>query len=168
MTRGSRNSLLTVLLMLSVVLFVSAAGLHLPAANRAVRAQTKVIDSAVSSALARGERAPSIQADKESYGRGEVMIVTGSGFDAGEAVTLTLRAKPAIFGDRTVTVIADSFGNIFDNQFQAEGPGKGITFFLTAIGANSGLTAQAAMANPAANLDQWANKPAASWVNGNL
>jgi hypothetical protein len=154
--------------MLSIVFLVSAAGLNLPAGHSAVRAQVKAVDGAVADSLARGERTPSIQADKESYGRGEVMVITGSGFDPGEAVTLTLHAKPAIFADKTVHVVADSFGNVFDNQFQAEGPGKGVLFLLSATGATSGLRAQAAMANPSANLDQWANKVPASWVNGNL
>jgi len=178
MQRIVRNSLLTIVALLCVGLIVSGTGLKLPAFARSSgataqeeRAPVAAIDAGDRENIptARGDREAVIETDKSYYESGEVMVVTGSGFDVGEVVTLVLHEEPSIHKDRKVSVIADAFGNIFDNQFMREGAEKGITFYLTATGENSGLTTQRILANPSADLDQWANLVSQlSWVNGNL
>ena len=188
MTRFWRNSILAVVAMLCLGLIVSGAGLKLPAlthgagADAQERAPVVVIDGGDREVLpsARGDREALIQTDRAWYAAGEVIIVTGSGFDAGEAVSLVLHAEPGLQEDQKITVIADAFGNIWDNQLMQEVSMKGVTYYLTAKGESSGLTTQATMANPSADLDQCANDPspspstdgcaanASQWVNGNL
>jgi hypothetical protein len=145
------------------------------------RPVAKIADDAIGEILAgsRGDREASIETDKSYYDAGEVIVVAGSGFDVGEVVTLVLHEEPTTRKDRKVSVVADAFGNIFDNQFTREGSEKGVTFYLTARGESSGLTTQRVLANPSADLDQCANgslsNPDATpcqssneWVNGNL
>ena len=176
MHRSVRYSIIAILAVLSLGVALSASLLTIPAFARGGdgatqdRPTVRVVEDSDREVLPapRGDREALIQTDRSYYEAGEVIVATGSGFDVGEVVTLVLHEEPTVHKDRKVTVVADSFGNIFDNQFVREGSEKGITLYLTARGETSGLTTQATMANPSADLDQWANLPTASWVNGNL
>src|SRR6266508_1930150 len=167
-----RYSFLTLLAVLCLGVALSASRLRLPAFTQSAGAAADRAQPAVggdeADDPANADRSVFVQTDKTEYARGEVIVVTGSGWDPGEAVTLLLHEEPAAHADRRVTVIADASGNIFDNQFMQDAHDRGVMLQLTARGRNSGLSTQAAFGNPSANLDQWANKPTGSWVNGNL
>ena len=166
-----RYSLLTLLAVLCVGVALSASRLRLPAFTQSAGAATDRAQPAVggdeADDPANAGRNVFVQTDKTDYAPGEVIIVSGGGWDPGEAVTLLLHEEPAIHADRRVTVIADESGSIFDNQFMQDAHDRGVMLQLTARGRNSGLSTQAMFGNPAANLDQWANLNNA-WVNGNL
>src|SRR6266508_2472089 len=129
MHRLVRNSLLTIVALLCVGLIVSGTGLKLPAFARSssaaqdhpapIVAEDYADDSArdFSPGLGIG-RNVIIQTDRSDYLPGELIIVTGSGWDPGETVTLLLHGGPTTHADRKVSVVADAFGNIFDNQFR--------------------------------------------------
>ena len=173
-----RYSILTVLAVFCLGVVGSGTALRLPAFSRGAAMQDQPAALAANVAddpdreIVRDpseDREVTLQTDKSVYTPGELIIVTGSGWDPGETVTLQLHGGPTNRADRKVSVVADVFGNIFDNQLRQEGLEGGVTFLLTATGKSSGLTTQAAFGNPSANLDQWANLTSQlSWVNGNL
>ncbi len=163
-----RYSLLTLLAVLCVGVALSASRLKLPAFTQSAGASTQarpVVGGDEADDPANSDRSVFVQTDKMDYAPGEVIIVSGGGWDPGEAVTLFLHEEPAIHADRRVTVFADASGNIWDNQLMQDAHDGMLQ--LTATGRNSGLRTQVAFANPSANLDQWANRDA-TWVNGNL
>src|SRR6266542_3106462 len=171
MKHSNKSHFLTILAILCMGVALSASRLRLPAFTQSAtptQAQAAPAAPDVSDDPADAQRSVSLQTDKMEYARGEVIIVTSSGWDPGEAVTLLLHEEPATHADRRVTVSADASGNIWDNQFMQDGHDRGVMLQLTARGRNSGLSTQSAFGNPSANLDQWANKPTGSWVNGNL
>src|SRR6202162_5217580 len=184
MKASNRHSLVTLLAILCLGLALSASKLKLPAfarsAGMAIQEQPVVLANdgngpAKEIAPRSGDdRSVSLRTDKMDYAPGEVVVITGWGWDPGEAVTLLLHEEPALHADRRVTVIADASGNIFDNQFVQDVHDRGVMLQLTARGRSSGLSTQAMFGNPSANLDQWANLPpigttgSTNWVNGNL
>jgi hypothetical protein len=189
MHRSVRYSILTIVAVLCLGVALSAAGLKLPAFSRGagVIAQVRAVpmlasDDDSQKAISPGAllgREVVVQTDKPGYLPGEVVVITGSGWEPGEAVTLLLQEDPKFHGDRKVSVIADSFGAIFDNQFIQDAHEQDVTFRVTAIGKSSGLSTQAAFGHASADLDQCANGSLASpdstpcqsgteWVNGNL
>jgi hypothetical protein len=183
-----RNSLVTIAAILCLGLIVSGAGLKLPAFSSSAGAIVRERPARVDMSNDEGEVVPSpradrdviIQTDKSDYALGEIIILTGAGWEPGEIVTLLLHEEPAIHPDRKVEVVADAFGAIFDNQFMQDAHDRGVTFYLTATGTSSGLTTQAMFGKPAVDLDQCANGsagdtactnpagPANAWQNGNL
>ncbi len=163
MHRSIRYSVLTILVVLFLGVALSGTVLKLPAFSRGAAMQDQPAALAANAAddpereIVRGpseDREAIVQTDRSVYAPGELIIVTGSGWDPGETVTLLLHGGPTIHLDRKVSVVADAFGNIFDNQFRQEGPEGGATFYLTATGKSSSLSTQAAFGNPSANLDQ--------------
>src|SRR5712692_2831113 len=63
-----------------------------------------------------------VQTRKAEYTPGQTVIITGSGWQPGEMVSLSLHedVNPPFHADRTLTAVADSSGNIFNNQFSPE------------------------------------------------
>src|SRR5512143_978516 len=180
MKPSKRSHFLTLLAILSMGMVLSASRLKLPAFSQsAAPAQVQAAPAPggddIAGEPAKPERYVSLQTDKMNYAAGEVIIVTGSGWDPGETVTLLLHEEPTIHADRSVirpdrsvTVVADDSGNLLDNQLIQDARDRSVMLQLTATGRSSGLSTQAAFGNPSANLDQWANLPTGSWVNGNL
>jgi hypothetical protein len=82
-----------------------------------------------------------VATDRSDYYPGENVVITGSGWQAGEVVTLVLHETPTIDGDFTYYATADASGGISNNEFFTDSHDVGVTFTLTATGANSGLTA---------------------------
>jgi hypothetical protein len=81
--------------------------------------------------------APTIQSDKADYAPGELVTLTGSGWQAGESVNIVVNDDVGQSWNRNVNVIADPSGNISDsfnlpNWFVA-------TYSVTATGAQSGV-----------------------------
>ncbi len=82
-----------------------------------------------------------VTTDKDDYYPGETVLITGSGWEAGEDVRLHIISD---CGCTNVTFIttADVAGNIYCNEFLIEDMHLGATFWLTATGLSSGLTAE--------------------------
>ena len=98
--------------------------------------ETTALDSVINAIID-----PIITTDKDDYTPGEVVVVRGSGWLAGETVRLTfdeIPYNPPI----TYCVTADAEGNIYDTQYLIEERHSGSTITLTATGLTSGLTAQ--------------------------
>ncbi|MGH9008593.1 MAG: Kelch repeat-containing protein, partial [Acidimicrobiia bacterium] len=81
-----------------------------------------------------------VDTDLNDYAPGDIVQISGSGWNPGETVTLTLHedVDPPNHEDRVIPVVADSFGNIFDDSFSPEVHDDGVRFFLTAVGQTSG------------------------------
>ena len=89
------------------------------------------------SADAEAYRFATIKTDKDDYAPGEPAIITGSGWQPGEAVTLPFQEDPAVHDDYSFPVTADALGNIYWDQWAPEGHDLGVRFYLTAQGAMS-------------------------------
>src|SRR5437867_5371123 len=119
---------------------------------------------------------PQLQTDRELYSEyapGEAVIITSKGWQPGETVNFTLHEQPQIHADRTWTTVADSSGEIFDNQLIAQAIGDNVNLILTARGQSSGLSIQRIL-NISVTFDQCANGTGSlpsgtcAWTNGNL
>ncbi len=117
-----------------------------------------------------------IQTDKSDYAPGETVTITGSGWQPGEKVTLILQEETKKHPHRPLTAVADSAGNIFNNQFSPDKHDYGVLFYLTAKDSRSQAQNIFTDAGPAANLDQCRNGGVGgipvpcvgnAWANGN-
>ena len=86
-------------------------------------------------------RFATIKTDKPDYSPGTPVVMTGSGFQPGETVVLTLKQDD---GDPTTEtpVTADSNGKISYSSFAPDIQDVGTHFHLLAVGQSSGLQAQ--------------------------
>lgn len=114
--------------------------------RRALASTTASFATALLLALALGGTAlaqsATVMTDKADYAPGEIVIITGSGWQAGETVTLNFVESPLLDTHPDLTAVADDSGNIFNNQFSPDSHDVDITFTLTATGGASGLQAQ--------------------------
>src|SRR5436190_310964 len=94
--------------------------------------------------IGNGNMAATVKTDKEDYAPGEVVTITGSGWQPGEAVTLELHEDldHDEDTDQTLTTTADSSGNILSREFAPDEHDLGVRFYLTATGQTSRLVAQ--------------------------
>src|SRR5207245_5339858 len=67
----------------------------------------------------------------------ENVTITGSGWQPGETVTLTLVEPPLIHTHPTLTAVAHGHGNIVNSQFVPDSHDFSIKFYLTASGSQS-------------------------------
>ncbi|MBI1872796.1 MAG: hypothetical protein HYS05_02770 [Acidobacteria bacterium] len=79
-------------------------------------------------------RFATLRTDRDDYGPGETVTMTGSGWVPGETVTLVLREVPPTHAEQTLTATVDASGNFVNTQFAPERHDEGVTFFLTATG----------------------------------
>src|SRR5205823_7709359 len=78
-----------------------------------------------------------VKTDKDDYAPGTTVTITGSGWQPGETVTLTLVESPLVDTHPTLTAVADAFGNISNTQFSPDLYDISIRFYLTASGSQS-------------------------------
>jgi len=78
-----------------------------------------------------------VATDKADYAPGEVVTITGSGWQPGETVTLQLVESPLIDTHGPYTTVADASGNISDSSFVTDIHDLNIRFYLTAVGSVS-------------------------------
>ena len=80
-----------------------------------------------------------VKTDADDYAPGTIVFITGSGWQPGETVSLLLHedVDPPFHADRTLTAVADAFGNIANSDFVPEEHDLGVRFYLTATGATS-------------------------------
>src|SRR3712207_2976223 len=88
-------------------------------------------------AVAFAQTAPTIASDKADYAPGELVTLTGSGWQAGESVNIVVNDDVGQTWSRNVDVTADASGNITD-QFNL--PDWFVAVYrVTATGAQSGV-----------------------------
>jgi hypothetical protein len=78
-----------------------------------------------------------VKTDAADYPPGTTVNITGSGWQPGEAVTLTLVESPLIDTHGPYTVTADANGNISDSSFTTDFHDLNVGFTLTATGSVS-------------------------------
>jgi hypothetical protein len=83
-----------------------------------------------------------VKTDATDYAPGTTVTITGSGWQPGETVSLTLVESPLHDTHGPFTAVADSSGNIVNTDFGPDLGDVGIRFYLTAVGQSSGLRAQ--------------------------
>jgi hypothetical protein len=87
-----------------------------------------------------------VQTDRPDYAPGEMAVITGAGFQAGETVTLQVvhidGTPEGGAGHDPWDWIADADGGISTGWLVDPDDSEGSTFRLTAVGATSGLTAE--------------------------
>jgi hypothetical protein len=83
-----------------------------------------------------------VMTDRADYAPGEIVTITGSGWQPGETVTLSFVESPLLDTHPDLTAVADGNGNIFNNQFSPDEHDVNISFTLTATAGTSGLQAQ--------------------------
>jgi len=77
-----------------------------------------------------------VKTDKHDYAPGEVVTITGSGWQAGELVSLILKSSSGATYP-SLTAAADASGTIYSDQFSPSSTDFGVQFFLTAKGTAS-------------------------------
>ena len=82
-------------------------------------------------------RFATIKTDKDDYAPGALAVITGSGWQPGEEVTLLFQEDPAVHDDYVLKVNADTAGNIYWDQWAPELHDLYVRFYLTASGAQS-------------------------------
>src|SRR5206468_11320523 len=63
---------------------------------------------------------PTITTDRDDYAPGETVVITGSGWMPGETVSMLLFEEPWGQLNRTLSAVADSLGNIVNDDFSPE------------------------------------------------
>jgi len=75
-----------------------------------------------------------VNTDKADYAPGDLVTITGGGWNPGETVTLSLLEAPFIDQPNPIAVVADKAGNISDAESAPDAQDVGIKFYLTATG----------------------------------
>jgi hypothetical protein len=83
-----------------------------------------------------------VKTDKDDYTPGSAVAITGSGWQPGETVTLTLVESPLVDTHPVMTAVADGQGRITNSDFIPDEHDLDIRFYLTAVGNQSGYQAQ--------------------------
>ena len=78
-----------------------------------------------------------VETDRADYAPGTTVNISGSGWQPGETVTLTLVEDPPNDTHVLQPVVADGLGHIFSSEFAPDAGDLGIRFYLTATGAVS-------------------------------
>lgn len=83
-----------------------------------------------------------VKTDANDYAPGTTVTITGTGWQPGETVTLSLVESPNFDTHPVMTEVADASGNFVNTDFSPDAHDLNVRFFLTAVGSNSGLQAQ--------------------------
>ena len=83
-----------------------------------------------------------VKTDAADYAPGSIVTITGTGWQPGETVTLTLVESPLVDTHPVLTAVADSSGKIVNTDFSPDVHDVNIRFYLTAVGSGSGSQAQ--------------------------
>jgi hypothetical protein len=78
-----------------------------------------------------------VRTDKLDYAPGEVVTISGAGWEPGEAVSLRLVEVPFSHEETLLTAIADPSGGILNQEFAPEHHDIGVQFFLIASGSQA-------------------------------
>jgi hypothetical protein len=86
--------------------------------------------------------AASLATDKLDYHPGQLVTITGSGFQAGEVVSMILHPNKAGLQDIILNATADANGNFSNTGFTPNDQHRGVVLDLNASGQSSGLYAE--------------------------
>jgi hypothetical protein len=86
----------------------------------------------------------SVTTDKTDYAPGQIVTISGSGFQPNEQVDISFHEFPEEYPDIFLSVIANQQGSFVTAEFAPQEIDLGRIFTLTAIGQTSGFTAQTA------------------------
>ncbi|HAF25255.1 MAG TPA: hypothetical protein DCK93_20505, partial [Blastocatellia bacterium] len=88
--------------------------------------------------------AATVTSDKLDYAPGTPVLVSGTGWQPNESVTVTLHEDPHITTENphTFTVQADGNGNFTFQEYAPEDADVGVSYIVAAVGQSSNLTAQ--------------------------
>ncbi|HEU5181948.1 MAG TPA: kelch repeat-containing protein [Candidatus Polarisedimenticolia bacterium] len=78
-----------------------------------------------------------VKTDKEDYAPGTIVTITGSGWEPGETVGITLHEVPELHEELAWSTTADETGAIHDTTFSPEWQHQGVRFYLVASGSVS-------------------------------
>jgi hypothetical protein len=92
---------------------------------------------------------PTVTTDKFEYRPGDVVAISGSGWETLEHVALVLHVDPPAHPDIQLSVVADEDGN-FHASYRLQASDAGATFSLTAVGHASGQAQTAGLVDPLA------------------
>ena len=116
---------------------------EMPGRNQAlVAGGVDTNDQALQSAAVLASSGAGVTTDKTSYAPGEIVTITGAGWQPGEAVSMGLHEDPKVCDDRALSSVADADGRFTNSSFSPEPHDIGVTFALTATGQASGFVAQ--------------------------
>ncbi|MGN6249403.1 MAG: MBG domain-containing protein, partial [Ginsengibacter sp.] len=114
-----------------------------------------------------------ISTDQPDYAPGSTVIISGTGFQPGETVTLQVLHDPTGGDDATSpahqpwTVVADANGNVSSTWLvPADEDELGATLKLTAVGGSSGLSASVVFTDGVSYANESVGSQAASLVYG--
>ena len=118
---------------------------ELPSRNQAlvaggINSAGQILNSAK---LVSGSKA-SVTTDKTDYAPGQIVTITGSGFQPNEQVDIYFHEFPEAYPDVFLSATANQQGNFVTADFAPKEIDLGRIFTLTAIGQSSGFTAQTA------------------------
>ena len=82
-----------------------------------------------------------ITTDRTDYNPGETVIITGSGWDAHELVSIEIKREGVVAAN--YQTYANEFGNVYHREFAIQDGDIGVAFALRATGSNSNKTAEA-------------------------
>ncbi|QNA43363.1 YDG domain-containing protein [Lacibacter sediminis] len=85
-----------------------------------------------------------VTTDKPDYQPGDTVVITGTGWQPGETVTLDVEEDPkpaTCLLPHDLVAVADADGKIYSKEFLIKENHLGVTFTLTATGQSSGLVA---------------------------
>lgn len=83
-----------------------------------------------------------ITTDQLDYAPGTPVVITGTGWQPGETVTMAFHEEPTPHDESALTATADANGNFTNTDFTPEALHHGVAFVLTAKGQSSNSTAQ--------------------------
>ena len=128
-------------------------------------------------------RLASVKSDQDEYLPGDTVTFTGSGWSAGEVVTLSVHQEPTRRADTTLTTTADASGAILLRGYAIQASDLVTRFYVTARGQSSQLAAQATFAdavgirardhegqrkNPDGTLDGYTNGNVTGYTEGDF
>jgi hypothetical protein len=93
------------------------------------------------SALLTGDSSATVTTDKTDYSPGETVVITGTGWQPSEVVSMSLHEDDGD-PDTMLSAVADENGGFVSSDFTVALDDGGVTFLLTATGETSGYTAQ--------------------------
>ncbi len=85
--------------------------------------------------------AATVSTDKPDYPPFDTVTISGTGWQAGETVSLFFHETPQNHLDRTINTIADASGNIRNRDYSTDDMSLNVSIALTATGQSSGRTA---------------------------
>ena len=107
----------------------------------------------------------SVTTDKTDYAPGQIVTITGSGFQPNEQVQLSLHEFPEEYPDISFSAVANQQGKFVATDFAPQLIDLERVFTLTAIGQSSGFAAQTAFKDGAVNVKTVGTSGIAAGVN---